>query len=290
MQLVKMGFVSVVALLVVGCGSSSSSGDTMNLIAPSDLDAVSSALLIKLGAVEAIRNQGELPEKTATGAEPIVSTNSTSITVVNGQNIQVPLNVNSSASVSSFFFKVVGSSDFFSLNVASQSKLSFDYIVQIQIPNNITDGAFCVDSAAMDAVNAVSEALQFCFTVESAIDDSSPSPSPTAIANPTPVVTATSTPSASTSPIATASPSPEVTASPTPLPSPTPNLSPTPSPSPVSASIKGSWKNITSGADFLMFTFFEDGTYLHAEIDNDPTDPSGMERGTISRNPSTGVT
>jgi hypothetical protein len=55
----------------------------------------------------------------------------------------------------------------------------------------------------------------------------------------------------------------------------------------------GTWINTTTNNDLLVVVFFEDGTYLHMEIDeNEPFDEqpelSGMEWGTYSRNADTG--
>jgi len=56
----------------------------------------------------------------------------------------------------------------------------------------------------------------------------------------------------------------------------------------------GSWVATNSGSDFLQLIFFDDGTYLHAEVDFNMTaeelmyQSSGMEWGTYTRDSSTG--
>ncbi len=79
------------------------------------------------------------------------------------------------------------------------------------------------------------------------------------------------------------------TPTPTPTSSPTPTIAPTPLPT--GASIVSTWRASQQPGKFLMFAFLSDGTYVHAEVDNQTTsDPSGMERGTFSRDPSSGIT
>ena len=53
--------------------------------------------------------------------------------------------------------------------------------------------------------------------------------------------------------------------------------------------ITGTWINNETENDLLVFVFFRDGTYLHAEVDLDDHDEtSGMEWGTYSRDSETG--
>lgn len=53
--------------------------------------------------------------------------------------------------------------------------------------------------------------------------------------------------------------------------------------------IVGAWQNTDSENDLLAFVFFDDGTYIHAEVDFDDTDEmSGMEWGTYSQDSETG--
>ncbi|MFV2058661.1 MAG: hypothetical protein ACC707_19535, partial [Thiohalomonadales bacterium] len=54
-------------------------------------------------------------------------------------------------------------------------------------------------------------------------------------------------------------------------------------------SFVGTWRNTATENDFLLLSFFNDGTYLHAEVDlNDALEISGMEWGTYSRDATTG--
>ena len=53
--------------------------------------------------------------------------------------------------------------------------------------------------------------------------------------------------------------------------------------------ILSAWTADGTDADFLSIIFLDDGTYVHAEIDNDPDTMSGMEWGTYTRNESTGL-
>ena len=59
------------------------------------------------------------------------------------------------------------------------------------------------------------------------------------------------------------------------------------------SNISGLWTNSTTDNDFLALIFFTDGTYIHLEVDevapiDEMGEMSGMERGTYSRNASTG--
>ncbi|TFH02277.1 MAG: T9SS type A sorting domain-containing protein [Calditrichales bacterium] len=57
----------------------------------------------------------------------------------------------------------------------------------------------------------------------------------------------------------------------------------------LSSGIFGTWENTTSGDDLLILSFFEDGTYLHAEYgENDPAEENGMEWGRFTLNESSG--
>lgn len=54
-------------------------------------------------------------------------------------------------------------------------------------------------------------------------------------------------------------------------------------------SLVGTWLATDAEDDFLQLTFFDDGTYMHAEIDLDDTEnDSGMEWGTYTRDSETG--
>lgn len=58
----------------------------------------------------------------------------------------------------------------------------------------------------------------------------------------------------------------------------------------VSRGILGSWINNTTENDFLAFIFYDDGSYVHMEVDfNDPDEISGMEWGTYSVDENTGL-
>jgi len=58
-----------------------------------------------------------------------------------------------------------------------------------------------------------------------------------------------------------------------------------------SNSLLGTWQNTSTENELLFFTFFADGTYIHAEVDEEEanSEVSGMEYGTYSRNAGTGL-
>ena len=52
--------------------------------------------------------------------------------------------------------------------------------------------------------------------------------------------------------------------------------------------INGAWISTLTENDLLSFVFYDDGTYVHLEVDNDdPDEISGMERGSYSIDPET---
>ena len=54
------------------------------------------------------------------------------------------------------------------------------------------------------------------------------------------------------------------------------------------SSINGAWISTLTENDLLSFVFYDDGTYVHLEVDNDdPDEISGMERGSYSIDPET---
>ncbi|KZX85176.1 hypothetical protein A3715_28725, partial [Oleiphilus sp. HI0009] len=57
-----------------------------------------------------------------------------------------------------------------------------------------------------------------------------------------------------------------------------------------SSSIAGIWTTDDDENDLLAFVFFQDGTYVHMEVDiDDASETNGMEWGTYSRNDETGL-
>lgn len=61
----------------------------------------------------------------------------------------------------------------------------------------------------------------------------------------------------------------------------------------ITGNIEGVWTTTTTDNDLLAFVFFDDGTYLHLEVDeeapfDEENEESGMEWGSYSRNPISG--
>ena len=233
MNIARPFIAASICMLLLGCGSSGGSG--VANISPDDSNAVSSALVIKIGGVVGERVEGDLPEATSTGSEPALTASSRSAVASNDSTLQLSLNSSSDSAISSLLIKVIGAADFFALNVASTSKLNEAFSLDLEIPENILDGSFCVNVVAVDVAGAVSAPVDICIQVESSLDDG---------------------------------------ASPT-----------------NSNSIVGTWRNTATENDLLLFTFFADGTYVHAEVDTDDTaEISGMEWGSYFRDSATGDT
>lgn len=173
---VRIGCAVLLSACLAACGGSSDDDAAVMLVSASDADAVSKALVVTVGDVTANRTDGALPVQTNTGSEPTVSSSSASITAANDETVDVSISVSSASAVASLLQQVAGAGDYLSFDVSAvQAKAtvteSTDFTVNVKVPENITDGVFCLDTVATDADSRVSAAFRICIDVESTIDD-----------------------------------------------------------------------------------------------------------------------
>ncbi|MBV61317.1 MAG: hypothetical protein CMH65_08460 [Nevskiales bacterium] len=144
----------------------------MQLVSPTDSNAVSASISVRIGETTATRIQGNLPAPSSTGNEPSVSASSNRVTAINGQTAAISINVSSISDVSAILQQVVGASEYFLVDLSTSAKADTAFTIEISIPENITDGQFCLDTAALDSDQAVSAPLRLCVQIESTADDS----------------------------------------------------------------------------------------------------------------------
>lgn len=154
-----------------GGGGSSSAGN--GLIDVTDENALTDALVVRFGEKLGRTTEGGLPTKTNTGSEPVITPVVENRTAANGETVDLDLQIDSSSTLGSLLVKVVGADNFLTINLLDEqrSKVSVSETLEIAIPDNITDGTFCVQIVAVDDAERVSEAEQTCIDVESTADD-----------------------------------------------------------------------------------------------------------------------
>ena len=166
-------FMAILGLTACG-GGGGSGGDRENgLIAVSDKNALTDALVVRFGEKLGQKIEGDLPTKTDTGSEPVITPVAESRAAGNGDTVDIDLKIDSASPLGSLLLKVVGADSFLAINLLEETrnKVSLSERLAIGIPENITDGTFCVEIVAVDEEDRVSEAEQTCFDIESTADD-----------------------------------------------------------------------------------------------------------------------
>ncbi len=168
------------ALLVIaglsacgGGGGGSGSGSENGLIDVTNENALTDALVVRFGEKLGQKIEGDLPTKTTTGSEPVITPVAESRSAGNGDTVDIDLKIDSASPLGSLLLKVVGADSFLAINLLEETrnKVSLSERLAIGIPENITDGTFCVEIVAVDEEERVSEAERTCFDIESTADD-----------------------------------------------------------------------------------------------------------------------
>lgn len=206
-----LSFVAFFGLFSACGGGGSSSGVVY------DPDATTQALSTKVSV-------DGLPAKVIAGTPPETSTNAqlstqaliTSVDAELGQTSTVPLEVTSSVVVSNLYAKVVGATQYFSVNLtggsgtAASRKMDRNLNFAVDIPSDLEPGGrLCFEFSALGDNGDVSNVDTACLQIR-ATTNPAPTSAPTAAPTPTPAATPgpTTTPSPTEAPNPTALPTP----------------------------------------------------------------------------------
>lgn len=229
------------ALLFSACSNNNTSSRLQTssgtqTISPSNATAVSDAISLKVNNTLATKLTGSPPQATVGDSSITISTPQSDVVIKNGQTISQTLSIDSSNALSSLFVKIVGASNYYSVDLRSSAKSIRNLVVSVGMPSNITSGTSCIDYSVETEASEVSQPTTQCFDIES--DITAPTPSASANATNSPSASPAASSSPSPAPSATVSPIPVASASPSPSPSATasPQASATPSPSPSASS------------------------------------------------------
>ena len=150
-------------MLISSCKKDSS----IREIDPTDADAVS-GVLIMLGANT---NGGQPPPPSNLLGSPNVSNNQSSASVVSGNTLYLPFYYFSendgTGGYAGYYVQVDGASSYFDIPEENTTPSEGLIVLPVGIPDNITEGEFCLNYCIYDANNRVSNVLSTCITIGS---------------------------------------------------------------------------------------------------------------------------
>ncbi len=162
---VQSYLIAIALLLFVSSCNKDSGGVTE--VDPSDPDDVSRVLIIP-GANSV---DGQPPSPSSTPGTPTISNNQTSASVVSGNTLYLPFNFNSSndgtGGYAGCYVQVDGASSYFDIPEDNPTSSDGLVVLPVGIPDNITEGEFCLSYCIYDADNRVSNVLSTCITIGS---------------------------------------------------------------------------------------------------------------------------
>lgn len=175
---IAVSTLAAASLIFSACGGGDSPDSSAGLVDAADANAVTDVLRVRLGDLAGKLQEGELPAATQTGSEPVVSAEAAERAVLNGETVSLGLQIDTASALASLLLKVLGADDLFVIDVSGsgESKVTVAETLALDIPDNITDGTFCIAIVAIDDADRVSAAEQVCFNVESTADDAPPDP------------------------------------------------------------------------------------------------------------------
>jgi hypothetical protein len=159
-------------ILVVGLTACGGGGGGGGVIDPEDSNAMSRALAVKFGGVDAERKEGDPPASNPSDTEnPTVSDVPGEEDVTPGETKEISFNADASPSsaLAALYAKVTGSDDYFEAGVDQTQSLTKQtnapITLSFDIPENLGAGEFCVDISVGDTESRTSESEQVCFNV-----------------------------------------------------------------------------------------------------------------------------
>ncbi len=167
--------------LLTSCGGSSGPSASQGIISPSDANAVSEALSVKVNGIEGTKTAGDIPQPSANGQSPLLEGLTDKISVAQGEKVVLSAQVTSSSVIEALFAKVVGADSFLDFNLSGARKSDGSFSIEVQIPDNIANGEFCQQFAVRDAQGLVSQSVEVCFDIGGNPAVPTPTPMPGAV-------------------------------------------------------------------------------------------------------------
>ncbi|HEY1077834.1 MAG TPA: hypothetical protein VGE51_14175 [Fontimonas sp.] len=162
-------------LLLSACGGGGGGEQEPDTIDPTNAQALTDALEVKVPgfAVSVIQNAS--PPSPSGGAQaPVASPVSSTISARAGERVDVNVSVVSSgaSNLERLFAKIPGASDYFQAQVEGGAKAgtvvpkaASELTVSLTLPEQLSEGRFCVEISAQDDANRVSDVATACVDV-----------------------------------------------------------------------------------------------------------------------------